>query len=134
MDGTHIELLRLGRTRSGERTLAQLLRRPEVLYADLPGARRDLSPELIRQVEVELKYAGYIEREHRQIERTASVERRRVPRDFDYGSIASLRHEAKEKLSTVRPETLGQAARVPGITPADIAVLSVLVGDRDPAN
>lgn len=129
-----IELLRLGRTRSGERTLAQLLRRPEVLYADLPGARRDLSPELIRQVEVELKYAGYIEREHRQIERTASVERRRVPRDFDYGSIASLRHEAKEKLSTVRPETLGQAARVPGITPADIAVLSVLVGDRDPAN
>ena len=103
------------------------LRRPEMTYAELPVSRHDLPPEVVRQVEIETKYAGYIEREHRRIEHTASLERQRVPPDFDYWAVSSLRHEAKEKLSRVRPQTLAQASRVPGITPADIAVLIVIL-------
>ncbi len=121
------ELTRLAATRSRGHTLAQLLRRPEMTYAELPVSRHDLPPEVVRQVEIETKYAGYIEREHRRIEHTASLERQRVPPDFDYWAVSSLRHEAKEKLSRVRPQTLAQASRVPGITPADIAVLIVIL-------
>ena len=119
------ELLRLQTTRHGTQTLAQILSRPETRYRDLPGARPDLDPEVIHQVEVEIKYAGYIERQKAEVLRFKSLEDKGIPDDFDYSSIPSLRLEARQKLSTIRPRTLGQAARISGVSPADVAILAV---------
>lgn len=118
------ELARLAHTRHEGITLAKWLKRPEVDYATLPG-RRDLPREAIEQVEFTLKYAGYIEREQRQIEKTEQIARQRIPADFDYHAIPALRYESREKLTAICPRDLGQASRISGITPADIAVLSV---------
>lgn len=120
-----VEIDRLIRTRRDGTTLAQILKRPEIHYATLPGRRDDLSPAVIEQVEFELKYAGYIEREQRQIDKTEQVARQKIPADFDYHAMAALRYESREKLSAIRPRDLGQAARISGVTPADIAILSV---------
>ena len=119
------ELLRLQTTRYGAQTLAQILSRPEMRYRDLPAARPDLDPEVIHQVEVEIKYAGYIERQKAEVLRFKSLEDKGIPEDFDYSSIPSLRLEARQKLSTIRPRTLGQAARISGVSPADVAILAV---------
>jgi tRNA uridine 5-carboxymethylaminomethyl modification enzyme len=106
-------------------TEAQMLRRPEVRYIDLATADPSLSEEVVHQVEVSIKYSGYIEREQVQIARAAKLERQRIPRGLDYGSIKGLRYEAREKLMRVEPENLGQASRISGVNPADIAILSV---------
>ena len=119
------EIARLARTHHEGAPLAQILKRPEMDYATLPGRRTDLPPEVAEQVEFELKYAGYIEREHRQIEKAGQIARQRIPPDFDYHAIRALRYESREKLSAIRPADLGQAARISGVTPADIAILSV---------
>ena len=119
------EMERLAQTRQEGVPLAQILKRPEMDYATLPGRRTDLPPEVVEQVEFELKYAGYIEREHRQIEKAGQIARQRIPPDFDYHAIRALRYESREKLSAIRPADLGQAARISGVTPADIAILSV---------
>ena len=119
------EMERLAQTRQEGVPLAQILKRPEMNYATLPGRRTDLPPEVVEQVEFELKYAGYIEREHRQIEKAGQIARQRIPPDFDYHAIRALRYESREKLSAIRPADLGQAARISGVTPADIAILSV---------
>ncbi len=121
------EMKRLEKTFVGERSLAQLLRRPEMTYSELPDRRTDLPPEVITQVEIAMRYSGYIEREYRRIEKTASLEQRVIPAHFDYRAVKSLRNEAKEKLARIQPRTLAQASRVSGITPADIAILSVLL-------
>lgn len=119
------ELRRLQSTRHGAQTLAQILARPEVRYRDLPGARPDLDPEVAHQVEVEIKYAGYIERQKAEVLRFKSLEDKRIPEDFDYTSVPSLRLEARQKLSKIRPRTLGQAARISGVSPADVAIIAV---------
>ena len=121
------ELARLdAQTRQGA-SLATWLCRDGVSYADLPGAL-PLPPALVREIELRVRYRGYVELE----ERNAAVARRReamrIPEGFDYFALGALRYEAREKLSRVRPRTLGQAARVPGVTPADIAVLSIRIG------
>ncbi|MGD2173998.1 MAG: tRNA uridine-5-carboxymethylaminomethyl(34) synthesis enzyme MnmG [Candidatus Brocadiaceae bacterium] len=117
------------------RTLAHILRRPEM---DLDGLAK-LDPrvdelasdaEVREQVEIEVKYEGYLKRQLEQIERFRRNENRRIPRWLDYGAIPELRREAKEKLSEVQPESLGQASRVPGISPADISILMVYVEGR----
>jgi tRNA uridine 5-carboxymethylaminomethyl modification enzyme len=79
------------------------------------------------EAETTIKYAGYIVRQYEQIERLKSQEKLSIPGDFDYISINSLSNEAREKLDFVKPETLGQAMRVSGVTPADVGVLSVLL-------
>ena len=106
------------------------LRRPEVEWPQLAAAFPEfggVSGEIARELSIDAKYAGYIERQRDQIAQAARWEKRRIPEGFDYGALEHLRSEAKEKLQAVRPETLGQAARISGITPADIAFLMVVL-------
>ena len=125
----------LRRTRREGRTLEDLLRRPEVTWASLVAAEPELatlaaSPEAAEQVEIEAKYAGYLARQEAQIERTRRMEERAIPAALDYCGLSHLRVEAKEKLARVRPRTLGQAARIAGIGPADLAVLMIHLESR----
>jgi len=119
------ELVRLRSVRIGGDTLEQMLRRSDVTYADLPSRDDSLEQELIQQVEIEIKYAGYIDRQELEIEKFKSLEGKRIPESFDYSAIPSLRTEARVKLSKIRPATLGQAARISGVSPADISIVMV---------
>jgi len=119
------ELLRLKTTRSGSLSLAQALRRPEVEYKDLPSRNERLAEEVIQQVEIEVKYAGYIDRQQVEVGRLRDLESKRIPEWLDYSSIPSLRIEARQKLTKIRPETLGQASRISGVSPADISLVIV---------
>ncbi|MFO1489908.1 MAG: FAD-dependent oxidoreductase [Kiritimatiellia bacterium] len=120
------EIKRLNKIFRDGSTLAQLLRRPEHSYADLSGDRNpDLSPDVILQVETNIKYEGYIAREKLMADRVARMDQHRIPPDLDYDVITALRFETREKLKKFRPEHLGQASRISGITPADIMLLSV---------
>ena len=119
------EIERLRKTRHGAETLAQLLRRPEISYQDLPVKSENLSPEVIQQVEIALKYDGYIERQQAEVEKISAFEAKKIPASFDYALVPSLRNEARQKLTQTRPATLGQAARISGVSPADISILMV---------
>ena len=116
------------RTGDGSVTLEHLLRRPEVDWKHLMGLAPWLAAydgALLRQVETEIKYEGYISRETKRVRDLERKEGKRIPARLDYGRVHGLSHEATEKLSLVRPRSIGQAARVPGVTPADIT--SVLI-------
>jgi tRNA uridine 5-carboxymethylaminomethyl modification enzyme len=120
----------LRRVRRGGRRLEDLLRRPEVtwpaLAAEVPNlALLGLSAEAAEQVEIEAKYAGYLARQAAQLERARRMEERPIPADLDYAAVTHLRAEAREKLARVRPRSLGQAARIPGVGPGDMAVLMI---------
>ncbi len=109
-------------------TLEQLLKRPEISYADLanldPVSRE--TAEVIRdQVEIQTKYKGYIDRQLEQIEQSKKLESTRIPEELDYAAVKNLTTEVREKLTKNRPETLGQASRIPGVTPAAISILSI---------
>jgi tRNA uridine 5-carboxymethylaminomethyl modification enzyme len=119
------ELLRLQKTRVGTESLVQLLRRPEISYRELPGRDESLSEEVVQQVEIAVKYAGYIERQQSEIDKFKSLEEKRIPVAFDYSYVPSLRKEARQKLIEIRPATLGQASRISGVSPADISILMV---------
>lgn len=119
------ELERLHKTRYGSDTLAQLLRRPEISYEDLPARNEKLPEEVIQQVEIVLKYAGYIQRQQSEIEKFKNLENKPIPAPFDYSLVPSLRSEARQKLTNIRPATLGQASRISGVSPADISILMV---------
>lgn len=106
-------------------SLDQHLKRPGSTYAGLPGARADLDDLVVEQVEIACRYEGYIAREMERAERAARIEDCRIPADMDYGVIRALRREAQEKLSRIRPETLGQASRISGVNPSDVAILDV---------
>lgn len=113
-------------------TLDSLLRRPELKYSHLlylPKGKPDLPAELFdevtEEVEIEVKYAGYIKKEQEQVKKFARLEERRIPEDIDYTSIKGLANEARQKLEKIRPRSLGQASRISGINPADIAILMV---------
>ncbi len=111
-------------------TLEEWLRRPEVTWCqleDLVPSLRDLdvSQRARQQVEIETQYAGYIRRQESEIARMSKVEGVRIPETFNFAAVPQLRHEAREKLGRVKPGTVGQASRVSGITPADIAVLMI---------
>ncbi|HOW18443.1 MAG TPA: tRNA uridine-5-carboxymethylaminomethyl(34) synthesis enzyme MnmG [Phycisphaerae bacterium] len=117
----------LGELRRGGVALREWLRRPEVRIRDLAGefglSEKDLLPEALDQVEIRTKYDGYIARQVREIDRFRQTESLRIPDGFDFSAIPSLRAEAKEKLCRFQPRTLGQASRLSGISPADLAVL-----------
>jgi tRNA uridine 5-carboxymethylaminomethyl modification enzyme len=119
------ELERLNKTRVGSETLVQLLRRPEVLHKDLPGKTPHLSEEVVQQVEIAVKYAGYIERQQSEVARFKGLENKGIPDAFDYALVPSLRSEARQKLTRIRPATVGQASRISGVSPADISILVV---------
>ncbi|MCL6598773.1 MAG: tRNA uridine-5-carboxymethylaminomethyl(34) synthesis enzyme MnmG [Alicyclobacillus macrosporangiidus] len=113
--------------------LEQLLRRPEVSYGDVHRIRpaEDSVPaEVAEQVEIQVKYAGYIEKQQQEIERLRKLEERRIPADVVYADIHALSSEAREKLAKIRPQTVGQAARIPGVTPADISILLVYLEQK----
>ncbi len=114
--------------------LADLLRRPRLSYADLASfdpERPDLPSEVVGEAEITIKYAGYIDRQLRQVEEVRRLEERPMPDDIDYGAIAGLRLEARQKLAAIRPKNLGQAGRVSGVSPADVAVLMVYLKQRE---
>ena len=111
-----------------EYSLLDLLKRPELSYATLADAvaledRPDAA--VIEQMEILAKYAGYIERQSDEIEKLRAAESTRLPKDFDYGQVKGLSNEVKQKLGDIRPETLGQAGRIPGVTPAAISLLMI---------
>ncbi|MBT3294922.1 MAG: tRNA uridine-5-carboxymethylaminomethyl(34) synthesis enzyme MnmG [Verrucomicrobia bacterium] len=124
------EKQRIETTRHGGSTLLHALRQRGMTYAALEGRQADLDPVVAEQVEIWARYAGYIEREQKEVAKRRGMEDVAIPDGIDYRAIDPLRLEAREKLDRIRPETLGQALRIPGITPADISVLMVIVGRR----
>lgn len=115
------------RIRSGI-TLHDLLKRPELSYEDLGEIDPDrpvLNKDVIEQIDISVKYEGYISRQMKQVEQFKKLEKKMIPESVDYNSISSLRIEAKQKLSQVRPHSVGQASRISGVSPADISVLLI---------
>lgn len=105
-----------------------LLRRPEVSYAHIEKlfpTPNELNDEMKEQVEIQIKYAGYIEKQQLQVERLAKMEKKFIPQDIDYDAVLGIASEAKQKLTEIRPLSIGQAARISGVTPADISILLV---------
>jgi tRNA uridine 5-carboxymethylaminomethyl modification enzyme len=119
------EIERLGTSRDGNGTYAEILRRPEVTYKSLPIANLALPEDVQQQVEIQIKYEGYIARDLEQIDRFRRLENKRLPDCIDYDRIPALRFESRQKLSRFRPDSIGQASRISGVTPADIAILLV---------
>lgn len=119
------EIDRLNKMKDGERTLAQCLKKPEIRYQDLTNARADLHEEVICQVEIAIKYEGYIARQKAEVKKLEGFEERRIPDEMDYSKIVSLRNEARQKLSEIQPKTLGQAGRISGISASDLSLLMV---------
>jgi len=109
-------------------TLAGLLRRPEICYENLlllPGNHPDLPDEVREQVKIQIKYEGYIKKQQAQAERFKRLEEKKLPEDLNYEQVKGLSMEAKEKMENIRPASIGQAARIAGVTPADLSVLLI---------
>jgi tRNA uridine 5-carboxymethylaminomethyl modification enzyme len=133
-DATNDKLMALGSAPvRGRLSLAHLLRRPEISFADLhafaPGLET-VPVDLALQAEVEIKYSGYIRRQTDAVKRFKNLEAVRLPLDIDYSTVTGLSREVREKLSHVRPRSLGQASRIAGITPAALSLLSIYVKKR----
>lgn len=114
--------------------LADLLKRPQITYEDLAPVDKDrpqYSTAIFEAVEIELKYEGYIKRQRADIEEARRLERKRLPQDVDYSAIQGLRLEAGEKLNKVKPENIGQAGRISGVSPADISVLLIWLASKE---
>ena len=128
------ELKRLPTVRDGASSLFQLLKRPEITYADLksrfPDKVTSLPEDTEKQIELEAKYEGYINRQRQQIERFQKMESQAIPASVDYSAIKGLRREAVEKLTQVQPRSIGQASRISGVSPADVSVLIVWLKKR----
>ena len=124
------ELDRLITTRVSGVRLIDLLRREDCRYSAIPPPPFAIHPEAIEQLEIHAKYEGYILREQDQIRRVSTAQVTRIPPDFDYTRIHSLKKEAREKLSRMRPLTIAQAARIPGVSPADVSILTIAVHAR----
>jgi tRNA uridine 5-carboxymethylaminomethyl modification enzyme len=134
----------LGKALEHEHSLLDLLRRPGVGYdtvAEVAALARpealvsrgtlaaelgaELADDVIEQVEIATRYAGYIDKQHEEVARAAAYEHLRLPEDLDYQAVKALSFEVRQKLATHRPQTLGQASRVPGVTPAAVSLLLV---------
>jgi tRNA uridine 5-carboxymethylaminomethyl modification enzyme len=125
------EILRLNNVFSQGSLLAKILSRPEITYGQLPDRDASLPEEVIQQVEITVKYAGYIERQEVEITKFKKLEGKQIPDDFDFTTVPSLRLEARQKLTKIRPATIGQAARISGVSPADISILLVCLKRYD---
>jgi tRNA uridine 5-carboxymethylaminomethyl modification enzyme len=134
---------KLGGPLTREAHAIDLLRRPEICFDDLRHAAASARPawqdderlceQVKLQVDVQAKYSGYLKRQNEEIERQVRHEELRLPSDLDYGQVGGLSNEARQRLADVRPETLGQAARIPGLTPAAVSLLLVHLRKRDRA-
>ncbi len=113
-------------------SLEELIRRPELDYDSIasldPERPEGLSEEVVEQINISIKYEGYITRQIQQVEHFRKMEKKRIPADIDYEDVKNLRREARQKLEAVRPESLGQASRISGVSPADISVLMIYLG------
>jgi tRNA uridine 5-carboxymethylaminomethyl modification enzyme len=116
--------------------LYELLKRPEIEYTFLNeiGQGANLSKEIIEQVSISIKYEGYLKRQMNQIDQFKRMEERRLPEDIDYTEIRGLSLEARQKLNSTKPHSLGQASRISGVSPADISVLLVYLESRKRKN
>jgi tRNA uridine 5-carboxymethylaminomethyl modification enzyme len=119
------EISRLSLTYYNSDLLAKVLSRPEMNYRNLPKRDETLSDEVVQQVEIAVKYAGYIDRQELEVQKFKTLEDKNIPDTFDFSTVPSLRLEARQKLSKIRPATIGQAARISGVSPADISILMV---------
>jgi tRNA uridine 5-carboxymethylaminomethyl modification enzyme len=119
------EIIRLQSKYYERDSLLKILSRPEVSYKNLPNRDDALSEEVVQQVEIAIKYAGYIERQETEVEKFKNLEDKQIPDTFDFSAVPSLCLEARQKLSKIRPTTIGQAARISGVSPADISLLMV---------
>jgi tRNA uridine 5-carboxymethylaminomethyl modification enzyme len=111
----------------------QMLRRPEIRYEHLTAmgvGRADLDERVVQEVETQIKYEGYIQKEFDQVERMRLLEDKRIPENVDYTGLKALSNEAREKLERIRPESIGQASRIVGVSPADLAMLMVYLKQR----
>ena len=111
-----------------------MLKRPQLDYeklAPVDTGRPELDPLVKEQIEVEIKYEGYIKRQQAAIDEMRRLENKLLPEDIDYSQIKGLRIEAKEKLSKIRPRNLGQASRISGVSPADLSVLIVWLSSNN---
>jgi tRNA uridine 5-carboxymethylaminomethyl modification enzyme len=132
-----MQTLAAARTAAFQETLngssvAQLLKRPDVSWASLPKEIVSIAPpEIWELIETEFKYAGYI---NKQSEQNRAISRRdfqKIPDGIDFSTISGLRSETRQKLSAIRPTSLGQAARISGITPADLSIISIWLNKKD---
>ncbi len=117
----------------GRVALKELLKRPEISYQDLiklSGAQKEVPSDVAEQLEIQVKFAGYLEKQEAHVARLEKLEHKRLPEDFDYAQMRGLSREARDKLSQVKPRTMGQASRIPGVTPADISVLLIHLEKR----
>lgn len=115
---------------SGKTSLKALLRRPDIHYRDIAsigGLAPDLTDDEQQEIELLIKFHGYIQRQQAQVDRHKRLESLTIPHDLDYSSIGSLSREGKEKLNCVKPGSIGQASRIPGLTPADVSILMVVL-------
>jgi tRNA uridine 5-carboxymethylaminomethyl modification enzyme len=119
------EINRLHKTFHGSDSLAKILSRPEMLYQHLPNRVENLPEEVIQQIEITVKYAGYIQRQEVEVEKFKVLEDKAIPAGFDFGTVPSLKPEARQKLIKIRPATIGQAARISGVNPSDISILMI---------
>ncbi|MCF6149584.1 MAG: tRNA uridine-5-carboxymethylaminomethyl(34) synthesis enzyme MnmG [Candidatus Kuenenia sp.] len=124
---------------AGSDTLAKILSRPEQTFDQLRNrdaelARRNIPMDVQEQVEIEIKYKGYIERQYSQIKKFKKMEDYKIPNGLDYSSISEIRKEARQKLSHIRPLSLGQASRISGVSPADISILMIYIAKKGALN
>lgn len=114
-------------------TLAELIRRPELTYEllkDIDTDRPSLPDDVCEQVNIYIKYEGYLQRQMKQVEQFKKLEQRKIPENVDYDSVPSLRIEARQKLKQYQPSSIGQASRLAGVSPADISVLLIYLEKR----
>lgn len=121
------EMDRLEKKFMDGKSLAGHLRQPGFHFENLPDGPSILREEVRQQVEIRVKYAGYIERESKQAEKASRLDNVLIPNDIEYDNIVSIRSESRDKLKKIRPETLGQASRISGVNPADISILQVFL-------
>ena len=114
--------------------MAELIRRPELDYEkikELDKERSELPEDVKEQVNINIKYSGYIERQKKQVENFKKIESKKIPEDLDYDDVISLRIEARQKLQKYRPINIGQASRISGVSPADISVLLIYMEQKN---
>lgn len=132
------ELIRLQTSKNNGITLAKQLARPDVSYNDLIGKNSNLDSSVIEQIEIIVKYEGYIRRQEHEVLRAKEQVESRIPKNIDYNKILSLSNEARQKLTKMQPQTIGQAGRISGVTPSDVSVLSIwikhMAADENAAN
>jgi tRNA uridine 5-carboxymethylaminomethyl modification enzyme len=119
------EIKRLTETYYFRDSLAKILSRPTVKYSELPERDETLTSEITQQVEIAVKYAGYVQRQETEVARVKNLEEKNIPPAFDFSTVPSLRLEARQKLAKIRPLTIGQAGRISGVSPADVSILLV---------